>query len=292
MASIVAVVSLAGAIAAATSTLALRDAVFRRPPPLYAAPEQLSVITLASPDSTRLPIPADLYRLWTGQVPDGVTFTGSAPQRVADVRMDNLTVSAAVRPVDVTLFEHLGVGAQRGTSFDIPAASSGVAAVLSYGAARRFARDESDVVGRTIWIDNVAHTVAGVMPQRFWYLNMDAPVWTVADVARLPPQTGLDVIVRRSPGLPSTALAARLQSQLDEYLRGRAATDRQLRVVVGDMRGTPIGRGVGTTVVALLGGAVLLTVLIACTNVSMLMMAHWTVREQELAIRVGAPPGK
>jgi putative ABC transport system permease protein len=285
VASVVAVVSLAGAIGAATSTLVIRDAVFRKPPPLYAAPDQLSVVSLASPESSQLPVPAELYRLWTEELEDGMTFAASAAQRISDVRLHDHVDTAAVRPVVATLFDQLGVSAKLGVSDDMSMARADLPVVLSHGAARRLAGDNSEAVGRTIWIDNVAHTVVGVMPERFWYLNMDAALWTVIDVSRLPPEAGLDVIVRRGPGLTTTALAARLQSQLDVYMTRQAAADKRLRVVVDDVRGTPIGRGVGTTVVVLLVGAVLLTVLIACTNVSMLMIAHWTVREHELAIR-------
>ena len=63
------------------------------------------------------------------------------------------------------------------------------------------------------------------------------------------------------------------------------ADQRQVRVITSPMRGTPIGNSVGPFVIILLTGAVLLTLLIACTNVAVLMMAQWTSREHEIAIR-------
>ena len=63
------------------------------------------------------------------------------------------------------------------------------------------------------------------------------------------------------------------------------AGDREFRVTARNVRGTPIGDNIGPTVVILLTTAVVLTLLIACTNVAVLMMAQWTAREHEIAIR-------
>src|SRR4029453_13143371 len=47
--SIVAILSLAAGIGATTVTLTVRDIVFRRPPPAYGNPRQLSQIQIGSP---------------------------------------------------------------------------------------------------------------------------------------------------------------------------------------------------------------------------------------------------
>jgi hypothetical protein len=115
------------------------------------------MVGLASPESSQLPVPADLYRLWTEGLDDGMTFAASAAQRISEVWLNDRVDTAAVRPVDATLFDYLGASAKLGVSRDISTARADLPVVLSHGAARRLAGGDSEAVGRTIWIDNVAH---------------------------------------------------------------------------------------------------------------------------------------
>jgi len=151
-----------------------------------------------------------------------------------------------------------------------------------------------DAIGSAIWIDNQPYTVVGVMPERFWFSSMDSPIWTPLDASALASDVGLEVVVRRPPGVTPDRAAEQLQRGLTEYASHLPAAERHLQLKVSGIEGTPLGRSVALVLPWLLGGSVLLTLLIACANVAILVIAQWTAREHEIAIRasLGASRGR
>jgi putative ABC transport system permease protein len=123
---------------------------------------------------------------------------------------------------------------------------------------------------------------------------MDSPIWTVLDVRRLMPDATVSVMTRRPPGMTPAMLEARLQPGLAEYGAQLPAGERQLMLRTSGVEGTPIGHQMSFVLPYVLGTAVLLTLLIACANVAILMIAQWTARAQEIAIRasIGATRGR
>ncbi len=205
--------------------------------------------------------------------------------RQHDVRAGDQVVSRPVRAVTPELFDRLGVRPELGTPFQEWPNGGDPPAILSAGVWFNLFQMRDDVVGTSILIDGRPHTVIGVMPRRFWFESMDGPVWTRLDLATTPRRHAVGCrgsqagrLVGGSDGRSVTLRRRRLAAQLP-------ADQRQVRVTAAPLRGTPVGNGVGPFVIILLTSAVLLTLLIACTNVAVLMMAQWTSREHEIAIR-------
>lgn len=295
-AALVAIVSLGGGIGGATVTLALRDTLHYLPPPLYGQPEALSIVRLDRPDATGALTPVRLYELWAQRSGEVGDLAGSADGQPADVRVGDRTETALVRGISPGLFKVLGVAPALGQRFDErPDAQPGSPLVmLSHRVWQDLFGGRPEAVGETLWVNGVVHTVIGVVPEHFWFGDLAQPIWTVVDTAALSSDTTMHVVVRRRDGETTAVLQGRLDGIARAYVDAQPAGQRELRIQVGPMIGTPIGEWMGPMPGILLGLAVVFTLLIGCTNVAVLLIAQWTAREHELAIRasIGAAQGR
>jgi predicted permease len=287
VAALVAVFSLAAGIGATSTFLTIRDVVYENYPPLYAQPEQLSKVQVDRQNRLILPIgsyvPGDLYTSWAATT--GLTMAASLPARGGrEIRTAERMEVVAIRAVTANFFGVLGVNPVSGrvfTSSDV----GGTPAILSHRHWEQWFGARADAIGATIWIDNVAHTVVGVMPDRFWFSEFNPPVWTLLDPGRLTSEQGVQVIVRRDADMGGAALDARLQDGLKDYSSQLPAGRGPLHMLVSSIKGTPLGDQMSPALPYVLGVSIALTLLIACANVAILMIAQWTMRETETAVR-------
>jgi predicted permease len=285
--AIVAVLSLGAGIGATAASLTIRDVIFQNPPPLYVEPQQLSKIQVIRQDRQFRPmggyVPADLFTRWRSAM--GPSMAAAAVQEgVSDVRLAERIEPTRITAVTADLFNVLGVAPEVGRTF-FSSGTSDPQAILSYRLWQDWFAGRTDAIGATIWINNQPHTVVGVMPRRFWFSEMNDPVWTLLEPQRMDAATRLFVVVRRPTGTGSDAFAARLQASLDEYSRQLPAGQGPLKMRVAEIKGTPMADQMSLLLPFVLGTAVLLTLLIACANVAILMIAQWTRREAETAVR-------
>jgi predicted permease len=294
--TVVAVSSLAAGIGATVVTLTVRNAVFYNPPPLYREPAQLSTVQVGPADRRIMPlgspVPAPLYRIWHEAL--GSEIGGSVELGVRDVRTSARTDTVPVRAVTADLFALLGVNADIGRARLRATAADARPVVLAYQVWDRLFERRADAIGQTLWIDNDPYTVIGVMPAQFWLAEMNAPIWTLLDERTLGEDGVVETIVRRPPHMTNPMLEARLRPGLAQFASQLAADRRRLLMRVSPLRGTPVGAQVSLILPYVLATAVLLTLLIACANVAVLMIAQWTTRSHEIAIRasIGGSRGR
>lgn len=285
--SLTAILVLALGICASVSIFAFVDAVLIKPLP-YQDPRHLVALFESTPLGQRFHLSYLDYVDWKRQnkvfrsleAYDPISFalnTAAGTQLV-----DGATVSSG-------FFRTLGVAPMMGRDFhdgeDVPSAPRTV--ILSYAAWQNRYGGRPDALGKVVTLEGVPYVIVGVLPQEFHFApTRSAEFWTALHASSDPNgrgEHGLLAVARLKDGVAletaaseMSSIAQQLAKQYPDADDGRGATVLPLtEVIVGDLR--PI-------LLLLLSGAVLL-LMIACVNVSGLMLVRSENRRHEIAVR-------
>lgn len=294
--SVMSLLTLALGIGATTAIFSLVHAVLLAPLP-YAQPERLVRVWEHSPQGTERNVVspgnvADWRRnatsfevLGAHYAPYGVTLTdGGEAERV---------VIARVQPA---VMEALGVAPVHGRSLLEGDGRDGGVALLSHAFWETRYGSDPGVLGRRIELNDVSHSVVGVMPEGFDFPARGVDLWWPITDDEIDPMErtshnllvlGLlapDVTIERAQA-EMTALAERIAADHPAEMTGWGVNVVSLH---DDMT-----RNVRALFLVLLGG-VAVVLLIVCTNLANLLLARAVSRRREIAVRgaMGAGPGR
>lgn len=211
-----------------------------------------------------------------------------------------VSVTGAVAPtragealVSHGFFDVLGVHPSLGRTFALDEERLGgvPAVVIGHGFWLRAFGGHADAVGKSLVIGNQAYTVVGIMPPMV-DVPTGADIWIPRELSdRLPSRTAHNwlLIGRLRPGV-TLEQARRDASALATALAGRYGSE----TLMADVALIPLREelvGSSRTLLLVLFGASGVLMLIACANVTNLLVARLTLRRGELALRLalGAP---
>jgi len=298
--SLVSALTLALGIGASTAIYSAVNPILFEPLP-YPHSDQIATLTDVGSDGSPLAMTFGTYRELVARTrsfsASGVsrawqpTLTGPAePERFTGQR------------VSAGYFATLGVAPAIGRDFDVAEAQPGgdQVALISDGVWRRRFGADAAIVGQHVVLDGNQYRIIGVMPARFEDVpGTSSEIWTTLQYASTLPSEGpewghnLRVIARLRGGVSLDQLRRELatisRKPVPEFARPPWAAMRQplaVRSLHDD-----VTRGVKPALVAVLGAAMLL-LLIACVNVTNLLIARGAQRRGEFAMRAALGAGR
>ena len=294
-----AVLSIALGIGAGTAVYSIADTVFLRPLP-YQNPEQLMWVAIHFQKMQMEFLGSPEYVAWRrdNDVFQSLAATQASPGETMLLNGENAAEVHNAR-VSANFLRTLGIRPAIGRDFkeseELP---NGPKAVLltDHLWQEHFHRD-AGVVGKSFEMDGQPYTVIGILPRAFQFpmdIKLDVlttlPVsptaswhdrsvstWAVYGQAQTRRQHGPGAsrsrgVIRKKQGGHATAISLRTHLVLEPLQQHRVGNARVL--------------------LSVLIGAVTCLLLIACANVSNLLLARWSARSGEFAIRTAIGAGR
>jgi putative ABC transport system permease protein len=282
--SIVAILTLALGIGAATSIFSVVDAVLLRPMP-FPDPERLVLMGIIGKNAGEFPLPDTDFQEWRqrNHTADAVAAYSEGPINITgDGRPERIPGAF----VTDQFFRILGTAPERGRAFqdgdDRPGAQK--VAVISHRFWQRRFNGRDDIVGHSANFDGQQHTIVGVMPPGFEYPWHDTEVWAILTM-NPPTRRGpfyTNGLARLKQGVTMEQVRANL-NDVAAQMKRRYPGPSDWRLDVKPLQEAFVASV--SRILWVLLAAVGFLLLIATANVANLLLARAATREREMALR-------
>jgi predicted permease len=280
-----AVLTLALATGATTAVFTLVNAVLLRPLE-YRAPEQLVRIYDVQPDVARASVSVPDAHDWItrSRSLSGLALFANTNKSLSG---DGEPVRVSTQRMNAGALRVLGLPPLLGREFSEDEDKVGGPSVAMLG--ERFWRKQyagrPDIVGSSIRLDGIDHTVLGVVREQPHWLG-DSDVWVPFqnDPAQLPRGTHfMNAIGRLAPGVTVASaekdllsVVKQISKEDPDYVHHGILVIPWVDELLGEARSS----------LGALGAVVALVLLIACVNLANLLLARGAARRREVAVRM------
>jgi putative ABC transport system permease protein len=292
--TMVAIITLALGIGANTAIFSVINAVLLRSLPFNDA-ERLVMIWETHPAIPRVSAPIPDFQDWRAQAKSFEEMAVHS-DRLRDAVLVGKGEPAQAQGsyISQNLFPMLGLKPALGRNFlpEEEQRDKNHVVILSQAIWRQSFAADPDIIGKNIRLNNESFTVVGVMGEQY-PPNMD--VWL--PLSHLPADDFVNrsdhrvsVVGRLKPGMTMEQSRSEMETIAARLQQAYPASNKNIGVELLPMRDQLVGNL--RPVVLLIFAAVGLILLIACSNVSNLLLAQAAGRQRELALRAALGAGR
>ena len=286
--ALTAILILALGIGASVAIFAFVDAALVKPLP-YAEPTRLVAVNESTAAFSQNPISYANYVDWkrlntvfsSMEVFTGTGYAFNTPTGTEPVPGERVSAG---------FFSTLGVRPVLGRDFRAgeDAAGASPTVLLSYGTWQKRFGGRADVIGESVNLSGEAHTIVGVLPKDFQFAPRDNAEFWVAlrptrECERRRSCHNLSSLARLKDGVSVASALMQMKSIAAELEKEYPGDNRGASASIMPLSESIVG-GIRPILLVLLGGAGLL-MLIACVNVSSLLLVRSESRRREIAVR-------
>jgi putative ABC transport system permease protein len=289
-----AVITLALGIGANTAIFSVINSVVLRPLPFH-EPRRLVALWQTESAPGNFPLTGPDYLDWEAQSRTLDATSLYSWERLANASGTGEPEAASAISTQANFFTVLGVQPQFGRAFDPGEDQAGKnhVAILSNAFWRKKFGGRSDVLGKTIELNDEPYTIVGVLPAWFNFQRA-TEIWTPMDMTRkaLGPRGthAYRAIARLKANVSVGQAQAELNGIIKQVAKQNGDTDKYNGAIVVPLTQELTGSSRESLFILL--GAVALVLLVACANVANLMLARASNRQREIAVRAAMGAGR